>query len=509
LRLSPLVRWSLIAAVLALGAAALVTGACYRFFDYDEIYHAHATWLIAQGLTPFHDFYASHAPFLWYPLAPVWWTLPDAPSTLIPLRLVGVVGTVLSVFAMVRVIAVVRPEVRVPWLVLGVALVGFQSIIIDYALEFRPDGWATALLFFGFWLYLRAPPLRAARRCAVFALLSGIAVLLSAKFLVLPAVFVVLDMVRRVHRRDEALNALLGYTVGGSMALLLAIAVLRSAGIDPVLAYDMAILYQWNFVAHGGFQHGLLASLIQQPQVLFVVGAGVLAWCAHLSALRLRPTTYESAVLLFLVVQLVLVDRPYKQYYAPWFLLASCFVPFLGVYAERKFPKIAAWGFVVLFLLSGWVAATALYVFSRSDQAQQLVEFYEAMLKVSGTEDSIVAYPPLHPVVRHDAFYAWNRTTSPIGYGTESVMRSLQMPGYSERFEPSYYRRQLELKAPALVVSPRNGDWGYDNGQWTALQDYLTSHREAYVFVQHGLLQPMWVRRDRSQLLTGLTGADR
>src|SRR5262245_43553217 len=80
----------------AIGAAALSTGATRRFFDYDEIYHAHATWQIAHGLRPFHDFQASHAPFLWYPLAAAWRIFPESPASLIPLRFIAAAGTLLS-----------------------------------------------------------------------------------------------------------------------------------------------------------------------------------------------------------------------------------------------------------------------------------------------------------------------------------------------------------------------------------------------------------------------------
>ena len=47
-------------------------GIAHRFFDYDEIYHAHVTWLMSAGNRPFIDFQAVHAPFLWYPLAALW-----------------------------------------------------------------------------------------------------------------------------------------------------------------------------------------------------------------------------------------------------------------------------------------------------------------------------------------------------------------------------------------------------------------------------------------------------
>jgi hypothetical protein len=85
--------------VMAMGAVARITGTRRRFFDYDEIYHAHVSWLIAQRDRPFHDFLASHSPLPWYAVAPLWRILPDAPSALIPLRLVGAAGKLVSIAA--------------------------------------------------------------------------------------------------------------------------------------------------------------------------------------------------------------------------------------------------------------------------------------------------------------------------------------------------------------------------------------------------------------------------
>lgn len=199
------------AIIVALGAAAWAAGVTTRFFDYDEIYHAHATWLIAHGDRPFHEFQASHTPFLWYPFAAMWQIAPDSSRMLLPLRVVAALGTLASIVWMAATWKVVRPDASWIGLTLGVAMVAFDRDIVNYALEFRPDGWAAALLFFAFFLCATDRPRPLPVRCATFGTLAGLAVLASPKLLMLPVLFVGLDLLARFPRRAEVVGALAGY----------------------------------------------------------------------------------------------------------------------------------------------------------------------------------------------------------------------------------------------------------------------------------------------------------
>ena len=70
--------------------------------------------------------------------------------------------------------------------------------------------------------------------------------------------------------------------------------------------------------------------------------------------------------------------------------------------------------------------------------------------------------------------------TDPGGNGTEAIMRRLDVPGYSERFDREHYRRELDSRPPALVVSPLEGESAYEPLQWTVLREYLTAHQKSY-----------------------------
>ena len=49
-------------AVFAVAAGALVYAILQRHFDYDELEHAQAAWLIHRGAKPFYDFFECHPP---------------------------------------------------------------------------------------------------------------------------------------------------------------------------------------------------------------------------------------------------------------------------------------------------------------------------------------------------------------------------------------------------------------------------------------------------------------
>ncbi len=495
MKLGTLARTTGITLVVLLGVAGFVSGATHRFFDYDEIYHAHATWLIAHGDRPFHDFQGSHLPFLWYPLAVAWRVLPDSPTTLLPLRFVAGLGTLLWVVGIAACLTAVRREIPLRWVIVGFAAVAFYQSVIDYALEFRPDSWSNALLFFALFLVLTQRPASVAKRYAIFGFLATLAVLASPKLFLLPAIFAVIDCDDHLRRRDHPGAVVVGYTIGVGAALLVGIAFLAIARVNPILAFDMSIEYQLAFESHNSFGLGLMESVLRQPLLVYLILGGGFAWADYLLRVGRRASPYEIAVFMFLFVEIETVDRPYKQYYAPWFLVAATFVPFAGLFVEQTFKRVAPWCFAAAIALSGWSAWNTLRLFSQENQAADMLAFYDTLVRLSPADAAIVAYPPFHPVVRRDVFYAWSRTTDPGGYTTEPIMRALEIPGYSERFEPAYYRQQLDTTPPVVVVSPVKGDSGYEPLQWATLREYLAAERFKYALVDEGLLRPVWLRR--------------
>ncbi len=495
-----MIDWPARLATAALGVLGAVCGAAgirCRFFDYDEIYHAHATWLMAQGDRPFHDFFASHSPLPWFPLSALWLVLPSAPASLLHLRVVGCVGVLLSIVAMALAWTTAHRDIHRTWLVAGIGVVALHPAVVDYAIEFRPDAWATAVVFLACAVLFGTCPASVVRRCGAFGALAGLGALASPKVAMLPVLVVLVDLVRRRWgTQGSTREALAGYSAGAGASLLVVVGGLGIAGVDPELAFQMAVRYQWTFAADSAFGYGLLAAVTGQATLLAIVSAGLLARVVLLSIRRRRPGTFETALVLFLVLQCLLVDRPYKQYYAPWFLAASCFVPYVGELLQRRAPAMAPWALASLLVAAAVEAGTAAQSFVRDGQAPRMLAYYDELLAGVPADARVLAYPPLHPIVRRDVFYAWNRTTDPAGRGTAAVMRAMQVPGYAERFTSAHQQRELASRPPAVVVAPVDAAWGYEPEQWRVVRAWLDVHRDEYVALARDVMAPAWVRRD-------------
>ena len=75
-RLSP----GVLTAVLALAVVLRVGVVANRHIDPDESQHLHVAWLLAQGETPYRDFWEHHLPLFHYVMAPVTTALADRPA---------------------------------------------------------------------------------------------------------------------------------------------------------------------------------------------------------------------------------------------------------------------------------------------------------------------------------------------------------------------------------------------------------------------------------------------
>src|SRR5262249_49502133 len=118
-----------------------------------------------------------------------------------------------------------------------------------------------------------------------------------------------------------------------SAGIATAVIFLLAVGIDPRVAWDLAITYHGYVAAHYGWAHGLWREVTSDYPSLGVALAGLLAWATWLRRARWAPTTLELAVLATCALQLWLVPFPYVQYVAPVFVLSAIFAPYCGAWA--------------------------------------------------------------------------------------------------------------------------------------------------------------------------------
>ncbi len=273
---------------------------------------------------------------------------------------------------------------------------------------------------------------------------------------------------------------------------------LKAGGMDPAVVYDFGIRYQVVFDTNTGFRYGLLKSLLAHPWLLALTGSGLAAWGVHLKRMGLRPNAFELAILAFLIFQPFLVQRPYKQYYAPWFLTCAGFQPFLIVVFRASAAKSSAMSFgSVVFALASCFHSFLL--FAGQNGAQSLLTFYRKVLILSDSDAKIAAWPPFHPVLRRDTFYAWSKTFDPSGFSTERIVQHLGSPDYARRFEADAYWNQLEANPPEIIVSFVPSTTSYEPKQAAVLNQFLRKHRAEYILVEEDFLCPIWLRKPRSQ----------
>src|SRR5688500_12708503 len=120
--------------------------AANRLYDPDEFEHLHAAWCIADGQTPYRDYFEHHGPLTYYLLAPFVSWFGDTPHLLTVHRAITAVWICMAVAAIALLV-----ENR--WkLVLGLAWLFTFPWFLEKAVEGRPDAAAAALMAWAVWL---------------------------------------------------------------------------------------------------------------------------------------------------------------------------------------------------------------------------------------------------------------------------------------------------------------------------------------------------------------------
>jgi hypothetical protein len=216
-----------------------------------------------------------------------------------------------------------------------------------------------------------------------------------------------------------------------------------------------------------------------------MVPAGLVCW----GLIRLRHGSggridaYLLGLAAWLAIQAWIVAYEFKQYYAPWFLLASIYAVFLGQVVSELPRRLGPLLFVFVCATAGlWdlAAARDLLAIGEATSQRSLIRW---MNEVTFPEDPVVASPPLHPIDRVDSFFLWFNTVDSTGFDAERVLE--RMPAFHDRNSARHFREELEQRPPALVVL--SGGWRivpYTPGQQEALTGFLQNYH--YLPVSRG-----------------------
>lgn len=471
--------------VLVAGSLAWGVGILFRSYDYDEVQRAHTIWLTSQHLRPYHDFFECHPPYFVL-LSPLVRAVSDPGGLLLSLRLVALVGNLLFLWGLAEVAALVSRSGRLASL-LATALVAFHPSVLEFLVEFRIDGWGWAAAIWSIALFLRS---RRWWRSLMLGVGSGIATLfLCPKLAFLPPMLVVVEpFIKRATLRS-GVKTWLGFGLGLAAAFILFCVYLLANGIGMDHAFAYYVTYNARSNSGAGFGYGLLGQIVWLPGLDLMLAAGLIAFVFHIVRSKSLPEAYPLALMAWLATQVWLVSYPYKQYYGPWLLLASGFLPFLvpllGALSWRVGPILV----IGACLVSLTMSAVTIQSWAASRTAQDLVRLLRFMNQVAEPADHVVAPPPTHPIARRDTFFLWFNNEDPKGHDAEQVLS--EIPLAKQRVTDTAYREELERHPPAFAVLV----WSlYPQRQREVLRSFL-GERGYRVIQASGV--PFAVRPDR------------
>lgn len=466
---------ALAALLAAAGAIAWTYGILRRYFDYDELEHLYAIWRIHSGDRPFTDFFEGHPPFAWYALAPALGAFNLISFPLFPLRFLTAAGHVVLLVALGKNVALsfsrLERPVALSWtaFVIGVLMFAGHLSVLWYLLEFRLDAWPNALMFLAVHRYRRRidRPFPGALR---LAFVCGLTLLCSPKLALFFALFCLCSLAAEGERRARAAGLAVG-SVGAAAAGGLMLLV---AGVSPRLVYQLCVTYHAMLAARGGFGHGLAVAIGAQAPLLMAAVASLAGWLLVVGR-RLRAFPFELAVVAFLVIQPAFVAFGFPQYYAPWFLLAMIFVPYLEL-GLRRVPAAHRLAIVAGFVVAGANVVVDLRTFGAVDQTAPVVAF-NAWARTHVPPEATVAGDLLGaPIYRRSVFYHLAGSRQPNGYTTEEAMRDMRLTSIGERMTSAAYDRELEAGRPALIVPSRL----LSPLEHEAIERYRARHRAEY-----------------------------
>ncbi len=311
---------------IAVGLAVWGLGIRRCGYDYDEVLHAHSVWLDAQGRRPYRDFMECHPPYFSL-LSPLIRRVTDPSEILQVLRWAGAAGNLLFLVGLAA-LGGSRERKVDRWTILGLTMVACHPEILTFLVEFRVDGFGSALAVLALVRFLRLP--RRSYRHSEFGLTTGFATFLCPKLALLPPLVVVTELVFERAPFRTFVQSLAAYLA----ALLLAAGIIEFAltmkGVSLNETYDLVYRYNSIHNANSGFQHGLFNRLLELRSLSALILAGWIAWIVHTYRQHSKPAPYEAALFIWLLVQAIIVTYPNKQYYGPWCLFASGYLAYLG-----------------------------------------------------------------------------------------------------------------------------------------------------------------------------------
>jgi hypothetical protein len=312
----------------------------------------------------------------------------------------------------------------------------------------------------------------------------GVAFLVNTKYI--PFIFLLgpVALAMNVGQLRRILPFALAIGLGFSMAFLVGALLLVSIGASLDDAWRMVVIYNGMAENARPFGFGMLGMLLENP-VWFAYGLAGLVGCTILFLHQRRsPGPLIVTMGIFLVTDLFMTTKPYKQYAVSWLLLAACLQarllpPFI---ARLRLPIQAVLALGVLAIVGIGFAQTEIEGPDDSgmDRATQdrVMRWFSQNVPPDGF---VVSGFYVHPVFWRDSFFKTVYDTAPgYGDGLEEFIPRLTTVPFAEHFQPAGYEKDLELRPPAAIVLNNDLNKEYTRDQVQALNAYLDRHADVY-----------------------------
>jgi hypothetical protein len=370
-----------------------------------------------------------------------------------------------------------EPKQRI-WAAVAFAPVIFSPPVMFFLMEFRPDAVANAFLFVG----LAVIALRDQKTFWIMALSGfciGTAVLVNTKYILFPFILGTLAFAFYGWRSASFRRAALAVVAGFAASLLVAYFLLTLTGASLSDAWRMVVTYNSMSKATITLQTGLASMLVTKDLIWTAYGLAGLGGCIIFWIRRRQiPDVFSIAILIFLIVDLLTVARPWKQYTASWLLLCGWYPAYVIPILLARWRHPGQLVFGTIFSASAIISLVYLgdiepnYAgISRDDQNRTA----DWILQNVPTNGYVVSSYHLHPVFRQDTFFKTVFDVTGNGDGLEEIMPKISSPTYAEHFQESGYWKDLQNRPPSILIPQE-----FSPIQHSVITNYAVQNNDAF-----------------------------
>jgi len=394
-------------------ALALFIGHWQAIYDFDEIEHIHAAWLVGTGSKPYIDFFEHHHPTLWYLIAPITLLFNDPSSLIYFIRVISIGGMLVFALIFERLARLIFPDSSSKWIaLLVISLFMFNNNFVNI----RPDPIMTLFLLISFYFWVRF----IIHGSLKYSIISGIAAGLAFVFLQ-KAVIVIFIIVASLvpllilHRKDkDRIFLLIKGTAIFIVSCLIPISIFVIALISTGLWQEF---YFWNYPYNAFFFsiadvndpcslfRPIYRSFLQSP-FLWIAGISGFVMIAKDLFVNKRKYNSDSMIIILWSIVLYIVAMSFIRFIRAQYLLF--FFPLLGLVAARFFTISSSDRFKIFtrIMILGMVVEFAVVMFFVSSKSKQ-EKIHDIVLSKTSLDDFVAISPPYHPILRKDAAYFW------------------------------------------------------------------------------------------------------